>query len=837
MIAEEQGVDREHDQFPVQIREPQHYDAPTLLRLIARHLQQRFPSRYWRRGNRLIELDEGGALWPVQPNDLLGPAAESTDFVRVTRGGHDSHRPPSRQQLQALCSSPALYGVPELRGVVRCPYVAPSGQLVIRPGYNEETGLWLVWDGDPVCPEGVGPEVLEDVLLSLTDFPWASTADRTHALGLMLLPLLRPLIDGPTPLHLISSTGGGAGKSYLADLAGIIATGESLAGLVLDDWGPEQRRQLDGYIATSPDWIHLDNLPTGGLIGGASLHRYLTAYGPVHVRPVGGRSQQVEVRAIWTATANLAELDEEQTRRTVPIRIERQIGRRYRRQDLAAWVRRKRTTVVSALACLVQSWLDAGRPGTQRTLAGYDSWAAVVGGVIEHWDREVGATSTWLLPEHRPQAPQPEWRELGEAWPQDALGPTWLPTRQVEELIDSYDLSHLQHEISAHSARGRQVRLGRLLLRAARRPGPLEVEGDVEVSVDTRAGARQREYRITVTPPPPGDGLAPWEAALVELGEVGVAVDAALWDEVVDDYRRQLDSDNDRERARDQRRTLEGYADNVALQARQDDGRVRASWGEGAWTGRISAKGPPLQAITKSGRLREAVVAPPGHALIVADWHSSHLRIAAGRSGDAALLKALEGDPHQASGDAAAPELPPPRRRMVGKTLNFAALNLCGPGKLVEILAEQGITLNEAAGRAWLDGWWGAYPQLRAWRDQVIAAAGTGWTTPIWHRQIQVPPSRRYPSAWVAGVLQSLEADALLTCLVEAPAILHGTGARVVLAVHDELVVEAPSTRAHDVAQRVERLMRRALGAVSGEAPIVVEADIRPSWAAQRAPP
>jgi len=59
----------------------------------------------------------------------------------------------------------------------------------------------------------------------LGDFPFADQASRANALALLLLPFVRPLIDGPTPLHLIEAAKPGTGKGLLADVVHAIATG------------------------------------------------------------------------------------------------------------------------------------------------------------------------------------------------------------------------------------------------------------------------------------------------------------------------------------------------------------------------------------------------------------------------------------------------------------------------------------------------------------------------------------------------------------------------------------------------------------------------------------
>jgi hypothetical protein len=412
-----------------------------------------------------------------------------------------------------------------------------------------------VWEGDPIAPEAMTAERAGYWLSTLfQDFPFHSAADRQHALGMMLLTMLRPAIAGPTPLHLISASGSGAGKTYFAQLFGLLMRGEYVQSIPLDEWSSEARRQLSGVMARSPDIVFLDNLSTGSTVGGAQLHHYLTARGDVAIRPTGEQTVTVPVRCVWVGTVNNPAIDPEQTRRTIPIQLERMGSRDFRIEDLHGWVLQHRGEILSALGWIIQQWLAAGRPThSRRPLPSFVEWSHTVGGCVAFLMALLGEEDHWLDETHRPKAARPEWEELATLWPRRTEAPVWLSSHLIAELLAQYDLVHFEEAISALTSRGRQTRLGRLLLQACR----VGVEGAESVEVLTRMGPRQREYLIrkrdqdSPPEPPPEPELEGvtegWQAELSALAERGVLVDAERWSLAAADYQQRfIDAEPDK---------------------------------------------------------------------------------------------------------------------------------------------------------------------------------------------------------------------------------------------------------------------------------------------------
>jgi hypothetical protein len=125
-------------------------------------------------------------------------------------------------------------------------------------------------------------------------------------------------------------------------------------------------------------------------------------------------------RALWLATANNPSLSMELTRRTVPVRLDPMVSEPWLREEfrhpkLATWARKNRADLVRSLLVLGRTWVVAGSPQGSRTLGSFESWAGVLGGILE-----VAGIPGFLgnLKQHYEgaDAEGEAWRELCAAW-------------------------------------------------------------------------------------------------------------------------------------------------------------------------------------------------------------------------------------------------------------------------------------------------------------------------------------------------------------------------------------------------------------------------------------
>ena len=97
---------------------------------------------------------------------------------------------------------------------------------------------------------------------------------------------------------------------------------------------------------------------------------------------------RLPIRCLWIATGNNPEFSNEMARRLVRIRLDANVEQPWQRggfrhPDLMVWIRANRGRIVAACLTLCQAWIAAGKPHGTRTIGSYESWAQVVGGVLD----------------------------------------------------------------------------------------------------------------------------------------------------------------------------------------------------------------------------------------------------------------------------------------------------------------------------------------------------------------------------------------------------------------------------------------------------------------------
>jgi DNA polymerase-1 len=285
------------------------------------------------------------------------------------------------------------------------------------------------------------------------------------------------------------------------------------------------------------------------------------------------------------------------------------------------------------------------------------------------------------------------------------------------------------------------------------------------------------------------------------------------------------------------------YADALP-QLVEGDGRIHTTFVQiGAATGRLSSTDPNLQNIPirteLSRRIRAAFVAPAGRVLVSADYSQVELRILAHFAADPALLEAFrrKEDVHAAT---AAETFGVPReqvtadQRRIAKVLNFGiAYGLSAYG------LSQRLGLAPAEGQAIIDRYFARYAAVKAWLDATVAEARrTGEVRTLLGRKRALPditsrnPGLRQAAERMAvnTPIQGTAADLAKLAMIRVSAALprEGLEARLLLQVHDELVVEA---REGDE-EAVARLLAREMAGVAELAvPLEVEAGWGRSWA------
>jgi len=287
------------------------------------------------------------------------------------------------------------------------------------------------------------------------------------------------------------------------------------------------------------------------------------------------------------------------------------------------------------------------------------------------------------------------------------------------------------------------------------------------------------------------------------------------------------------------------YVDALPQLVNPETGRLHTDYNQtGAETGRISSSSPNLQNIpirTEEGRrIRKAFIAQPGWLLLAADYSQIELRILAHVSQDPTMLAAFaRGEDIHASTAAKVYGVPldqvTPDQRRVAKAVNFGLMYGQGAYGLAQ---QTGMTPEQAA--RFIETYFQTYPTVKRYLDDTRRqAAAQGYVETLLGRRRPFPELQnpRTPHAVRAAAeraainapIQGTAADIIKIAMVRLHTALaeRKLRSRMILQVHDELVLECPREEIPEAAALVREKME---GAFSLAAPLKVDVEMGPNW-------
>ncbi len=272
------------------------------------------------------------------------------------------------------------------------------------------------------------------------------------------------------------------------------------------------------------------------------------------------------------------------------------------------------------------------------------------------------------------------------------------------------------------------------------------------------------------------------------------------------------------------------------------DGRIHSTFRQNvAATGRISSTEPNLQNIpvrTEEGRkLRGVIVAGSGAQLVDADYSQIELRILASLSGDQAMIQAFRDgeDIHRktaAEVNHIAPEEVSALQRSHAKAVNFGIIY-----GISDYGLSRDLNISRAEAKAYIDGYKDSYPEIRSYMESVVQQAKQdGYVTTYFGRRRNIPEltSKNYnlrgfgERVALNTPIQGTAADIIKRAMIRVDRALRDSNfrARLVLQIHDELIVEAPEEEANEVGALLVSLMEDDTFAVR----LTCEMKIGHSW-------
>ena len=285
------------------------------------------------------------------------------------------------------------------------------------------------------------------------------------------------------------------------------------------------------------------------------------------------------------------------------------------------------------------------------------------------------------------------------------------------------------------------------------------------------------------------------------------------------------------------------YTDKLPRMVNRDTGRVHTNYAQAvAVTGRLSSNDPNLQNIpirTKEGRrIREAFIAGPGNVIVSADYSQIELRIMAHISGDEAMLRAFADgeDIHRATAAEIFGVLPADvdsEQRRYAKVINFGLIYGMSAFGLAANLA-----IERAAAQNYIDRYFARFSGVRQYmEDTRLQAKARGYVETVFGRRLWLPeinspngPRRQGAErAAINAPMQGTAADLIKLAMIAVQDWIEqdGLATRMIMQVHDELVLEVPEAELELVKVKLPALMA---GVAELKVPLLAEVGVGVNW-------
>lgn len=281
---------------------------------------------------------------------------------------------------------------------------------------------------------------------------------------------------------------------------------------------------------------------------------------------------------------------------------------------------------------------------------------------------------------------------------------------------------------------------------------------------------------------------------------------------------------------REHKKRLSTYGGSWLEYLHPTTGRIHPSWRQiGAASGRMACSSPNLQQVPREAAYRACFRAPEGRVLLKADYSQIELRLAAQIAGEKRMIEAFQRgeDLHTLTARLVTGKAEPSREdRQLAKALNFGLLYGMGAeGLRTYARSGYGVELSPQEAARLRERFFQSYPGLKAWHrsqpegtTEVRTLTGRRRLTDRHTEKLNTP-------------VQGSGADGLKLALAllyerrhEQPGVLP------VLAVHDEVVLEAPEDRAAEALEWLTQVMQDGMSQVLTGVPVVVEAGVYQDW-------
>lgn len=325
--------------------------------------------------------------------------AQIARFLKPGKNGAKRVFPPEAI-VQAVFHRGDWDAVRPLVGVVTSPTIRPDGSVLQEPGYDAQTSVLYSpserFADVPLSPSKDDARAAATAILDLVcDFPFERACDRSAWLASVLTLIARPAIVGPCPFFGISANTPGSGKSLLVDVAHTLAHGATAPRSSLSNDHEELRKQITSVLAKGSHACLLDNIKSGGKVGGPAFDALLTST-VWEDRELGRNNASLSLPAlcVWFGTGNNFVMRGDLPYRALSIKLlspledprKREGMKHGNANELVRRVARLRKFLVTQACLIIRAHFVAGRPRCGRSWGSFEAWSDVVASAIRWLD-------------------------------------------------------------------------------------------------------------------------------------------------------------------------------------------------------------------------------------------------------------------------------------------------------------------------------------------------------------------------------------------------------------------------------------------------------------------
>ncbi|MCP4036596.1 MAG: bifunctional DNA primase/polymerase [bacterium] len=325
-------------------------------------------------------------LLPVEPPYLVDRLTRGASWLKWDgRARKDKRVDCPEKVARTVLAREGFRNAPQLVGILSAPSIRPDGSILQAPGYDPQTRLYLdpgsvTFDPVPDNPSHEDAVAAIAILRNvIKDFPWVEPSDEAAALAAMLTALIRKSLR-TAPLFAFRAPTMGSGKSLLADVVSMIATGFPAAVMSQGKDEDETRKRVLSLLLEGVQVASIDNVerPLGDPVLCSVLTQELWRDRVLGV----SKTATVPTSSTWLATGNNLVFEGDITTRVIPCDLDPKQERPEERQfdvDLYKYVPAHRGQLVAAGLTVLRAYHVADRPDQGLSVFGrFENWSELV---------------------------------------------------------------------------------------------------------------------------------------------------------------------------------------------------------------------------------------------------------------------------------------------------------------------------------------------------------------------------------------------------------------------------------------------------------------------------